>query len=220
MVTVRLNSPTGPKALRARLLEQEALELRLGGLSFGAIARKLNRQAETVRKAIRRAEARLREDIATKTSELVFQEHASLRLIESKLAEPVSRGEIRSIEILLAVKSLKYRLLGLGVVNTNNNHNHNGAVPVELLTRDQMKARTLALLAEHQRAKSTPPPGSPRPVAPAVRPVAPVDDPHDYEPAPTISALQKHDAPIEPYRVLKARHRATTLHERHGSMRG
>jgi DNA-binding CsgD family transcriptional regulator len=213
----RQNSPTKPKQIRARLLESEAVELRLAGLSFAAIAEKLGRQKETVRKAVLRSLDRMKAEISEKTASLVEQEHLSLRLVESKLAEGVSRGEIRSIEILLAVKSLKYKLLGLGVVNANHNHIHNGAIPLEFVTREQMQNRVKSLLEDHRRAQSLPPPGSPRPVAAAVRAAPPVDDPHDYTPAPAVSRLQPHDQPVRPYAEVKARHRAT-MHEQHHSI--
>lgn len=140
----RRHSKTSGQTVLARVREQKAMALRMGGSTYDDIGRVLGVSRAAAHKAVTRAMAEIaceaKEDAAT------LRDLEARRLDELQLAvwRRALAGEAAAIEAALRIMARRARMLGL---DAPANHRHSGpdggAIPIASLALDPDKLKSL-----------------------------------------------------------------------------
>lgn len=147
------SSKTSSQALRAALIENEAVKLRLLGYNYEVIAQKLSEQFKApiptslAAKAVKRAIARAKQETSETLKE--SREIASLQLDELfyHAFAHVRAGDRQAIADVIKVMDRKARLLGLDAPTKVEQTTNQPTTQLTHLTEDQLKAIESAIEA-------------------------------------------------------------------------
>ena len=117
---IRARSDTESRKLRGRALEEEALKLRMAGLSYSQIAQHLGVSKSTAHKAVIRALDRLNQRIAEEAEQVRRLELERLDVMFRSLWPQVLKGNQGAIDRALRIMERRARLLGLDAAQKVN----------------------------------------------------------------------------------------------------
>lgn len=103
-----------PRSARARVREQQALELRIAGYTYQQIGDAVGITAQAAHKAVARAVARTAAHIEQDAETLRALEIERLDRLMAAIWPRAMRADLGAVDKLLKALSLRYRLLGLG----------------------------------------------------------------------------------------------------------
>lgn len=106
-------TPTRPRMVLAKTRAQEAIELRMQGLTFEAIAGQIGVTREAARKAVLRALEETNQAIAERADELRSIEAQRLERITEVLWPRVLEGDLKAIDRVIRTRESFRRLTGL-----------------------------------------------------------------------------------------------------------
>lgn len=122
------NSITAPRMIEAALHEQQALDLRIAGVSYRDIAKAIGLSPSGAHKAVDRALAEIAEQTNEKAERVRSIELQRLDKMSTAVWKEVVNGNYAAIDRALRIQERRSRLLGLDAPERKDVTNHNRQV--------------------------------------------------------------------------------------------
>lgn len=109
------NAPASPKNTRARVREEQALALRIGGATYDQIGQALGMSLEGARKAVKRALERTMEEVKDNAEALRELERQRLERLILSMMPSAQKGNVPAAETVRKLSESLRKLLGLNM---------------------------------------------------------------------------------------------------------
>ena len=107
------NAPAAPKQVRARVREEQALALRIGGATYDQIGQALGMSLEGARKAVKRALERTMEEVKDNAEALRELERQRLERLILSMMPSAQKGNVPAAETVRKLSESLRKLMGL-----------------------------------------------------------------------------------------------------------
>jgi hypothetical protein len=130
-------NPGSARYLRSRILEQKALDLRLEGLSYLDVGRKLGVSYTTAYNIIMRLLDRFDAELQEKIPRARQVEIERCRKLLSHISPKVKRGDVKAVQVALKISERLSRLRGLDapIDLKHSGTGEDGAISVEIFRK-------------------------------------------------------------------------------------
>lgn len=119
MANTNINSPTNPRRLKARERKQEALSLRMSGVTFEQIGQRLGITRQAAHKAVTQALADIQKETNEDAEKLRHLELERLDKMQASIWASVLTGGYGAIDRVLRIMERRAKLIGLDIEPDN-----------------------------------------------------------------------------------------------------